>query len=133
LWRDLRHLLRGIVPGTPVRRINPSETPKPEPEPEPEPEPKTIVHRGIISVTMAGGGGVLGYVSATTLNGQYRYSDISSALIVTFETDLSGSGTQLNLVPEVGFDFPQWGLRFSPRLRLEFRLGLQFLGSCPGS
>ena len=30
--------------------------------------------------------------------------DVSSALVVTFETDLTGSDTQFNIVPEVDLD-----------------------------
>jgi hypothetical protein len=45
----------------------------------------------------------LGYVSATLSDGQFAYQDISHALTVSFTTDSTGSGDQLNLILEVGF------------------------------
>jgi len=79
--------------GSPVRRTNPSATP---------PQPGNVIHRGTIRVKNRDDGTVLGYVSSSTLKtGQYRYEpDISQALIVRFETDGTGSGTQLCVVPE---------------------------------
>ncbi|KAF9646479.1 hypothetical protein BDM02DRAFT_3188819 [Thelephora ganbajun] len=87
--------------GTPVRRIGPSGTPEPDPEPEPKPkpEPKTIHHRGI-QIKRSSDNSVLGYVSSSTSAGAYLYSNINRALVVTFETDQTGSGTQLDLIPE---------------------------------
>ncbi|KAF9651403.1 hypothetical protein BDM02DRAFT_867254 [Thelephora ganbajun] len=84
--------------GTPVRRTDPSETPEPSPEPSPKPEPKKIHHRGIIQVKS--GNSVLGYVSSDAAVYSYHYGTIDHAVIVNFETDKTGSGTQLNLVPE---------------------------------
>ena len=49
---------------------------------------------------------VLGYVASFVSAGQFFIQDISKALVVSFENNLTGSGAQLNLVPEVGFDSP---------------------------
>ena len=95
-----------IVSGTPVRRTDPSTVPEPEPQPNPEPEPGKIRHRGIIKVKSLSDDSVIGYVSKSPIGpAQYRYStNTGDALIVNFETDSTGSGTQLNLFPEVGLD-----------------------------
>jgi hypothetical protein len=67
----------------------------------------TIVNRGNILVKKATDGSPLGYVSTTLSGGQFAYQDISHALTVSFTTDSTGSGDQLNLVLEVGFGLPQ--------------------------
>jgi hypothetical protein len=49
---------------------------------------------------------VLGYVASFVSAGQFFTQDISNALVVSFEKDLTGSGTELNLVPEVRISLP---------------------------
>jgi len=87
--------------GTPVRRTDPSAVPPTT--------PGTDHHRGIIAVTRLSDNSVLGYVSAASLStGQFGYRDISSALIVDFDTPKTGPATQLNLGTEnsdSGFTF----------------------------
>jgi hypothetical protein len=94
-----------IVLGTPVRRNDPSKAPEPKPEPKPDPEPKRILHRGIIGIRNQADNSV-GYISRSpSSQAQYHYdADASNALVVTFETDLTGSGAQLNILPEVGLN-----------------------------
>jgi hypothetical protein len=76
---------------------------------------------------------VLGYVASFVSAGQFFIQDISNALVVSFENDLTGSGTQLNLVPEVGFGSPRSRDPFLCRLCPEFEgPGLRLLGSRPG-
>ena len=86
-----------IVLGTPVRRTNPSAGPP----------PKTITHRGVIEVINASNDAVLGYVSKDPLGAEdgalFIELDASNGLVVTFETDQTGSGTALNLAMEVRF------------------------------
>jgi hypothetical protein len=50
---------------------------------------------------------VLGYVASFVSAGQFFTQDISNALVASFEKDLTGSGTQLNLVPEVRISLPK--------------------------
>lgn len=87
--------------GTPIRRTDPSGVPDPGREPGPDPEPTKIRHRGIIQLKNLDGS-VLGYVASSAAStGQYIYqSDTTNALVVNFETDSTGSGSQLNVVPE---------------------------------
>jgi hypothetical protein len=82
-----------ITLGTPVRRADPSTV------------PATLSHHGVIQVIDTINGTVLGCVSKSSLKrAQLRYQPtIDSALIVTFETDLTGSGTNLNIVMTVCF------------------------------
>jgi hypothetical protein len=78
------------VLGTPVRRADPSGRPT---------RPNTISHRGVIQVINAANGAVLGYVSNNSMKrAQLRHQpSTDSALIVTFDTDSTGSGTGLSL------------------------------------
>jgi len=104
-WQIAPPLLRKFqfVLGTPVRRQNPSDTPGPGPNPTPTPDPTKIRYRGVIRVK-GPNDNVLGYISSSSLISLYRFqSDISNALIVHFDTDETGSGSKLNLIPEVGF------------------------------
>jgi hypothetical protein len=68
-----------------------------------------VTHRGIIKATNTVDGSILGYVSKSFVNvGQIPYTDISNALIVSFQTiDSISPATQLNLVTEVVSDFLQ--------------------------
>ena len=50
---------------------------------------------------------VLGYVASFVSAGQFFTQDISNALVVPSEKDLTGSGTQLNLVPEIRISLPK--------------------------
>lgn len=82
--------------GTPVRRTDPSAGPS----------PKTITHRGIIQVIRQDNNAVYGYVSRTLLQTGISIIalDAVDALIVTFETDQTGSGSALNIAMEVRLD-----------------------------
>ena len=64
------------------------------------PDPVKITHTGWIEVHQADGDNLLGYVSKNLGNGgaQFVYSpDGNSALLVSFQTDESGDGTQLDI------------------------------------
>jgi hypothetical protein len=92
-------------------RLGPQLKSQPEPEFQPEfqPEPEhdaKIIRRGNIRIRNMDDGTVLGYVASFVSAGQFFIQDISKALAVSFEKDLTGSGTQFNLVPEVGFGSP---------------------------
>jgi len=103
-WQTALPLLRKFqfVLGTPVRRQTPSDVPGPGPNPKPT-DPNKIRHRGIIRVK-GPEDNVLGYISSHSLISLYRFQpDIDDALIVHFDTDKTGSGSKLNLFPEVGF------------------------------
>ena len=86
-----------IVLGTPVRRADPSGRPT---------RPNTISHRGVIQVINAATGAVLGYVSNSSMKrAQLRHQpSTDTALIVTFNTDSTGSGTGLALDMTVCFE-----------------------------
>lgn len=85
-----------VVLGTPVRRTNPSAGPA----------PKTITHRGVIQVINPANNALFGYVSGGFQQDGTSFIELnaSKALIVTFGTDQTGSGTTLNLAMEVCFD-----------------------------
>jgi hypothetical protein len=64
------------------------------------PPPVTITRTGVIEVLNANNNNVLGYVSKNLVNGgaQYGYDpSIANALIVSFTTDQSGSGSDLDI------------------------------------
>ena len=96
------------VPGTPVSRADPSG--------RPAPDPNTISHHGIIQVINAASGTVLGYISDSSMKrAQLRYQPgTDSALKVSFKTDKTGSGTNLNLVMKVWFELAPVDNFFSP-------------------
>ena len=89
-------LIKVYLSGTPVRRHGPSAAP----------EHGKKHHRGYIAIRSQSDNSILGYVSRhPTDNTQYLVdSNRDNALVVKFKTDSSGSGTQLNLTPEVGPD-----------------------------
>ena len=66
------------------------------------------MNRGNILVKKATDGSTLGYVSATLSDGQFAYQDISHALTVSFTTDSTGSGDQLNLILGARFRLTQY-------------------------
>jgi len=73
--------------GTPVRRTNPSAVPVP------------MTHTGVVQV-LDSSNNVLGYIAKDLGNAgaQYVYNpSITNALAVTFQTDQTGSGTQLDI------------------------------------
>lgn len=115
--------------GTRVRRADPSV------RPAPDPRPNTITHRGVIQVIDGANGTVLGYVSKTSLKrAQLRHRpNIDSALVVTFETDLTGSGTKLNLAMTVRSTLASTSNSSQSTLRSELGHGIQFVGSCSRS
>lgn len=91
---NAERLRRGLPPrspisrrGTPVRRAGPSSV------------PQTISHRGVIQVIDPSNNAVLGYISKNSVKrAQLRQEPgIDNALIVTFNTDSTGSGNNLNL------------------------------------
>ena len=90
------NLINVPLSGTPVRRHGPSAAP----------DHGKKNHRGYIAIRSQSDHSILGYISrdATDL-AQYRVdSNRDNALVVKFKTDSSGSGTQLNITPEVGPD-----------------------------
>jgi hypothetical protein len=97
-WTNAELLRRGLPlkdpimkRGSPVRRNSPSG----------RPNTNTKKHRGAIKVKKASNHQTLGYVSKFALNKQqYVYGGADTALIVDFETDWSGSGSELNILPE---------------------------------
>lgn len=77
--------------GSPVRRSGPSTVPQP---------PVKITYAGIIEVHNAANGNLLGYISKNLVNGgaQLGYDpSVANALLVSFQTDSSGSGTTLDI------------------------------------
>ena len=78
------------VAGTPVRRTEPSGVPP----------PVKITHSGIIEVHNSANGNLLGYIAKNLVNGGAQYGfdpSVANALLVTFQTDQSGSGSQLDI------------------------------------
>lgn len=76
--------------GSPVRRSSPSTVPP----------PVTITHTGIVEVHNAANGNLLGYISKNLGNGgaQFVYDpSVANALLVSFPTDSSGSGTDIDI------------------------------------
>lgn len=109
--------------GTPVRRTSPSSAP-----------PVKITHTGIIGV-LDPSNNILGYVSEDLGNGgtQYVYDpSLANALVVTFQTDRSGSGTKLDITAVVSSNTSLvWNYPHFPLLELEPKLAV--VGSYPGS
>jgi len=108
-------LRRGFAIKNPIMRRGPPPNNKPSsapPKPSPGPSPDNIRHRGIIAVKKQSDKSILGYVSSTSLTtGQYRYKDISSALVVDFDLPKNGPNDKLNLFAEnAGSGFPLVGL-----------------------
>jgi hypothetical protein len=90
------NLTNVYLPGTPVRRHRPSAAP----------EHGKKHHRGLIMIRSQSDNSILGYVSRDpTSSAQYRAdSNRDNALVVNFKTGSSGSGTQINITPEVSPD-----------------------------
>ena len=68
--------------------------------------PVTVTHSGVIEV-LDSNGVLLGYISKNMVNGgsQLGYDpSISNALLVSFQTDQSGSGTDLDITMAVCFN-----------------------------
>ena len=84
----------GLPIGTPVRRSSPSSVP-----------PATITYTGVIEV-LDSNNNILGYVSSNLLQGAQAGYDpsLANALVVSFTTDQTGSGTQLDLTATVCFE-----------------------------
>jgi len=92
--------------GSPVRRHRPSSVPDPKPDPKPK-----INHSGIIEVRNAANGDLLGYISKNLVNGgaQFGYDpSVVNAVVVSFKTDHTGSGTQLDI--SIASSNPDWPL-----------------------
>ena len=105
------------VPGTPVRRTDPSSVPD---------EPVQVVHTGIIEVLDAESDELLGYVARELSYGvEFAYDpSISNALHITFQTDGTGDGTQLDISTLVGSVVPSiLDASHLPTLRTRFRTG----------
>ena len=66
-----------------------------------------ITRRGNILVRNTADKSILGYVSSTLSGGRIAYQDISHALTVSFTTDPTDPGSQLNIIPEVGLGLLQ--------------------------
>jgi len=80
-----------VVIGSPVRRSGPSTVPQP---------PVKITYAGIIEVHNAANGNLLGYISKNLVNGGAQFGfdpSVGNALLVSFQTDSSGSGTTLDI------------------------------------
>jgi hypothetical protein len=61
------------------------------------------MYTGVIQVVDHGSGSVLGYLSNTASPSIVYSTFIADALVVTFQTDSTGSGTQLDLSIVVRF------------------------------
>jgi len=117
--RDLTNaerLRRGLPPksplmrrGTPVRREDPSSRPN-----RPDRTSNTISHRGVIQVINSASGAVLGYLASNSMKKaqlHHQPQRDGSVLTVTFKTDGTGSGTNLDLVMKnSNTGFPLLGL-----------------------
>jgi len=87
--------------GTPARRSAPSSVPP----------PVKITHAGIVEVHNAANGDLLGYISKNLVNGgaQLGYDpSVANALLVSFQTDSTGSGTDIDI--SMGNSNPNWPL-----------------------
>lgn len=87
--------------GTPVRRSRPSTVPP----------PVKITHAGVIEVHNAANGNLLGYISKNLVNGGAQLGfdpSASNALLVSFQTDSSRSGTTLDI--SMANSNPDWPL-----------------------
>lgn len=87
--------------GSPVRRTSPSSVPP----------PVKITHAGIIEVHDAANGNLLGYIAKNLVNGgaQLGYDpSITNALLVSFQTDSSGSGSTIDI--SMANSSPSWPL-----------------------
>jgi hypothetical protein len=95
---NAQRLTLGLPPKPPRRRFTPTRALRGIPSVVP---PVNV--RGMIRVDRADGSGTLGYVSAHPFSGaQYRYQDISNALLVEFS--LTGTTeTGIDLLTEVSF------------------------------
>jgi len=71
--------------GSPVRRTIPSSVPS-----------GPVQYTGVIQVIQSGSGSVLGYLSNTASSSIVYSNSIANALVVTFQTDSTGSGTHLD-------------------------------------
>ena len=103
-----------IFTGTPVRRTNPSSVSDDPVQVDPvqvdpvqvdpvQVDPvqvDKVTYTGVIEILNANNGHVIGYISKNLGNGgtQFVYDpSISNALIVSFQTDGTGDGTQLDI------------------------------------
>jgi hypothetical protein len=75
--------------GSPVRRQSPSSVPP----------PVKTTHAGVVEVHNAADGSLLGYIGKDLLNGaQLGFKpSIADALLISFETDSTGSGTDIDI------------------------------------
>jgi len=110
---NAERLRRGLPPnspimrrGTPIRREDPSSRPN-----RPNRPSNTISHRGVIQVINSASGAVIGYLANNSMKKaqvHHQPKRDDSVLVVTFHTDGTGSGTNLNLVMKnsnTGFPF----------------------------
>ena len=91
------------------------------------PPPVQITHTGIIEVHNAANGDLLGYVSKNMVNGgaQLGYDpSITNALLTTFQTDSTGSGTDIDITMTVCFHLaPPFAFSHFPLFRTQIRAG----------
>lgn len=108
------------VLGSPVRRVTASNVP---------PTPVTTTNTGVIEVYDSQDN-LMGYVSKNMVDGrQYGYDpSLANALSVTFDTDQTGSGTQLNIRTTVCAQAASFSGFFSPPTISEFESKLAFVG-----
>ena len=98
--------------------------------------PVTVTHRGVIEVRNSATNALLGYVAQKFVNqgAQSGYDpSIANALTVSFTTDVTGSGSKLDITATVCFSFPLWKAPLLNIQPLELGPVLASLGPHSGS